>query len=199
MKAPLKILCAGLLACCALAHAQPAPASASTGGDTWSNVPSAPDDRFTNPKSKLYAGPNGWHDFGEVRAEVAGASAKRYGFKGGLHYMETPKSFIFSTSSQLQLVEVDFGTDKPAPGVYEAASKLAAAQKKVKVSFLDTSGGKLLGWESADKAGTVTVSQAGRYLYLKARGLRLAPVGMSNTGDLKQPMALGFEGALAPE
>ena len=28
--------------------------------DTWSNVPPASDDRLSNPKGKLYAGPNGW-------------------------------------------------------------------------------------------------------------------------------------------
>ncbi|MCZ8218274.1 MAG: hypothetical protein O9337_02550 [Acidovorax sp.] len=192
MKTPL-ILCAGLLAC-TLAHAQPAAA----GDDTWSNVPSASDDRFTNPKSKLYAGPNGWHNFGEVRSEVAGKSGKRYGFKTGLNYLETPQAFTFATNSQLQLATVDFGTAKPAPGVYEVGAKANAAQKKAAVSFMDSSGGTLLGWESADKAGSVTVSQANGYLYIKARGLRLAPVGMSNKGDLKQPMVLGLEGAVAP-
>jgi hypothetical protein len=183
-----------LLGACAFAHAQPAPADG-----TWGNVPSAPDDRFTNPKSKLYAGPNGWHDYGEVRGEVAGASGKRYGFKGGLHYMETPQSFVFSTSTQLQLAEVDLGSGKPEPGVYEVGAKAHAARKQAKVSFVDTSGGKLLGWESGAKAGTVTVSRVNGYLYLKARGLQLAPVGMGNTGALRQPLALGFEGALAPE
>lgn len=192
MKTPL-ILCAGLLAC-TLAHAQPAAA----GDDTWSNVPSASDDRFTNPKSKLYAGPNGWHNFGEVRSEVAGKSGKRYGFKTGLNYLETPQAFTFATNSQLQLATVDFGTAKPAPGVYEVGAKANAAQKKAAVSFMDSSGGTLLGWESADKAGSVTVSQANGYLYIKARGLRLTPVGMGNKGDLKQPMVLGLEGAVAP-
>ena len=71
------VLCAALLAC-AVGHAQPAPAAPAAGNDTWGNVPSASDDRFTNPKSKLYAGPNGWHNFGEVRAEVAGGAGKRY-------------------------------------------------------------------------------------------------------------------------
>lgn len=192
MKTPL-ILCAGLLAC-TLAHAQPAAA----GDDTWSNVPSASDDRFTNPKSKLYAGPNGWHNFGEVRSEVAGKSGKRYSFKTGLNYLETPQAFTFATNSQLQLATVDFGTAKPAPGVYEVGAKANAAQKKAAVSFMDSSGGTLLGWESADKAGSVTVSQANGYLYIKARGLRLAPVGMGNKGDLKQLMVLGLEGAVAP-
>ena len=72
------LLAAGLLACTLLAQAQPA--------DTWSNAPTASDDRYTNPKSKLYAGPNGWHNFGEVRAEVANAAKTAYSFKTGLNH-----------------------------------------------------------------------------------------------------------------
>ncbi|CAN7185989.1 hypothetical protein LJR118_000451 [Acidovorax sp. LjRoot118] len=188
------VLAASLLAC-ALTHAQPAPAA----GDTWGSAPPASDDRFTNPKSKLYSGPNGWHNFGEVRAEVANAAKTRYAFKTGLNYLATSKSFVFATNSQTQLVEVDFGTDQPAPGTYEVAAKPDPAQKKALVSLTDASGGKLLGWQSGDKAGTVTVSKVNGYLYFTARNLRLAPVGMSNKGDLKQPMSLGFEGAVAPE
>lgn len=195
MKHPLA-LCMALLAC-TLSYAQPA--APAPGADTWSNMSAAPDDRYTNPKSKLYAGPNGWHNFGEVRAEVAGAAGKRYAFKTGLNYNETPQSFVFASNSQLQLVAVSFGTEQPAPGVYEVAAKPSLAQKKVTVSLMDSSGGKLLAWESADKAGTVTVSKVNGYLYFKARGLRLAATGMGNRGDLKQPMALGFEGAVAPQ
>ncbi len=191
---PSLVLAASLLAC-ALAQAQPAPAA----GDTWSNVPPASDDRFTNPKSKLYAGPNGWHNFGEVRAEVANAAKSRYAFKTGLNYLAMSKSYVFATNSQIQMVEVDFGIERPAPGTYEVAAKPDPAQKKASVSLADASGGKLLGWESADKAGTVTVAKINGYLYFTARNLRLAPVGMSNKGDLKQPMTLGFEGAVAPE
>lgn len=188
------VLAASLLAC-ALTHAQAAPAA----GDTWGNVPPASDDRFTNPKSKLYAGPNGWHNFGEVRAEVANAAKNRYAFKTGLNYLSMSKSYVFATSSQTQLVEVDFGTERPAPGTYEVSAKPDPAQKKALVSLTDASGGKLLGWQSTDKAGTVTVSNVNGYLYFTARNLRLAPVGMSNKGDLKQPMSLGFEGAVAPQ
>lgn len=188
------VLAASLLAC-ALTHAQPAPAA----GDTWSNVSPAPDDRFTNPKSKLYSGPNGWHNFGEVRAEVANAAKNRYAFKTGLNYLSMSKSYVFATSSQTQLVEVDFGTERPGPGTYEVSAKPDPAQKKALVSLTDASGGKLLGWQSTDKAGTVTVSNVNGYLYFTARNLRLAPVGMSNKGDLKQPMSLGFEGAVAPQ
>ena len=37
-----------------------------------------------------------------------------------------------------------------------------------------------------------------RPLIQRFTGLRLAPLGMHNTGDLKQPMVLGVEGAVAP-
>ena len=177
----------GLLACVA-SHAQPA--------DTWGNVPPAPDDRYTNPKGMLYAGPNGWYNFGEVRAEVANAAKTAYSFKTGLHYLATPQAYVFASDGQLRTLMLDFGTDKPAPGTYDAASKANAAQKKVAVSFADVSGNKLLEWKSADKSGTVVVSEVNGHRYFKARGLRLAPQGLHNTGDLKQPMTLGLEGAV---
>ena len=188
------VFCAGLLAC-VVSTAQLAP----TGGDVWSNVPSASDDRFTNPKSKLYAGPNGWHNFGEVRAEVANAAKTRYTFKSGLEYMTTPASFVFATSSQLQVAEVYFGTQRPAPGVYTVGPKANASQKKAAVSFMDSAHNKLLGWQSAEQSGTVTVTQVNKYLYFSARNLRLVPQGMHNQGDFKQPMALGFEGAVVAD
>lgn len=181
---------AGLLACM-VSHAQPV--------DTWSNVSPAPDDRYTNPKSKLYSGPNGWYNFGEVRAEVANAAKTTFSFKTGLQYLITPQAYVFASNGQLRTLMLDFGTDKPAPGAYEAAAKANAAQKKVVVSFADVSNNKLLAWKSADKAGIVVVSEVNGHRYFKARGLRLAPEGMHNTGDLKQPMTLGLEGAVVPD
>ena len=35
--------------------------------DVWGVSPPASDDRFSNPQSKLYAGPNGYWNTGEVR------------------------------------------------------------------------------------------------------------------------------------
>ena len=58
---------------------------------------------------------------------------------------------------------------------------------------------KLLGWQSAEQSGTVTVTQVNKYLYFSARNLRLVPLGMHNQGDFKQPMALGFEGAVVAD
>lgn len=174
-----------------VAHSQPA--------DVWSNMPSASDDRFSNPKSKLYAGPNGWHNFGEVRAVVANPAKTAYSFKTGLNYISTPEAFMFASNAQTRTLVLDFGTDKPAPGVYEASAKPNPTQKKVAVAFADVSGNKLLEWASADKAGAVTVGLDNGYRYFKARDLRLAPRGLHNTGDLKHPMTLGLEGAVAPE
>ena len=186
------VYCTAVMACALTTLLQPA-AAADT--DAWSNVPQASDDRFTNPKSKLYAGPNGWHNFGEVRADGAG---KHYAFKAGLQYLDTPAAFVLVGDGQLQVVTVDFGTPHPAPGVYAVGSKADVAQKTAVVSLADVSNKQLLEWKSAAKAGTVTVSQQNGYLYLKARDLHLAPTGHHNTGVLKQVLVLGFEGAVAP-
>lgn len=185
----LLLLC---LAASALAQAQaPAPA-----GDTWSNMPQASDDRYSNPKSKLYAGPNGWHNFGEVRAVVANPAKTRYDVKAGFN--TTAGLLVLADASSLRTLSLDFGDPAPPPGTYEAAAKAGLAQKKVRVSMSDVSGGKIREWTSADKAGSVTVSKVNGYLYVKMRDVQLKPNGTHNTGDMKQPMTLGFEGALAP-
>lgn len=183
------LLCTALLAS-PLAHAQPA-------ADTWSNVPQAPDDRFTNPKSKLYAGPNGWFNFGELRADAGG---KRYALKAGLQYMETPKAFLLTPSNQLQVATLDFGTATPAAGTYQVADKPDPAARKVHVSFADVSNQKIVEWQSrgASSTGSVVVTQVNGFLYFKARNLRLVPTGMHNAGELKQPLVMGVEGAAKP-
>ncbi len=165
--------------------------------DTWSIVTKAPDDRYTNPKSKLYNGPNGWYNFGEVRAKVSNAAKTDYSFQGGFH--ETTGQFVAAISGQLQVMSLDFGTDKPAVGTYQVSGTANVARKKVMVSFADVSGKKLKFWESADGAGAVTVSMVNGFLYVKFRNLTLQPKGMDNTGDFKKPMTIGFEGAIAPE
>ena len=48
----------------AYVHAQDTPARA----HVWGKSPSASDDRFSNPKSKLYAGPDGYWNTGKLRA-----------------------------------------------------------------------------------------------------------------------------------
>ena len=167
--------------------------------DSWSNLPAAPDDRFSNPKSKLYAGPNGWHNFGEVRAEVANAAKTGYAFKTGFEFLETPKAFVFASNNMLRNLMLDFRTDAPAPGSYTLAAKPQPGQKKVAVSFADVAGGKILEWTSAEGGGSVQVSQVNGYRYFKARDLLLKPSGLHNAGELAKPLRLGLEGALAPK
>ena len=175
-----------VLAASALAQAQPA-------ADAWTNVSPAPDDRYTNPKSKLYAGPGGWFNYGELRAS---AGAKQYSFKAGLLYLATSESFVLAPSDRLQVASLDFGSAMPAPGVYQVAAKPSLADRKVKVNFTDVSNKKIVEWNSTGAAkGSVTVSQVNGFLYFKARDLQLTPSGMYNAGDLKKPLVLGIEGA----
>lgn len=185
-----------LLSCsCLLAFASHAQAPAA---DTWSAMPQASDDRFSNPKSKVYAGPNGWWGTGQVRAVVNNpAKAPAYDYRGSFSFNK-----MFSavdSASQLKVLGLDFGTAKPAPGTYTASAKPDAGQKKVQVSFGDVSGQKIRNWTSADNAGTVTVSQVNGFFYVKLRDVTLQPNGMHNTAELKHPMTVGFEGAIPPE
>lgn len=186
------VICAALVAA-GLAHAQ-APDSA----DNWGSAPAASDDRFSNPKSKLYSGPNGYYNTGEVRAEVANAAKTRYAFKTSFNYIGMLEAFAFADNGKLMLVTVQFGAEQPGVGTYDVAAKPDVAKKKVKVNFADVSDKKLREWVGTDKAGIVTVSLVNGFLYVKARGLRLTPTGLHNTGDMKQPLLLGFEGAVKP-
>lgn len=188
------LVTASLLVSITIGYAQqPSPST----GDTWSNVTPARDDRYTNPKSKLYSGPNGWYNFGEVRADVSNAAKTHYGYKGG--FQLTTHEFSAVDANKLQLLTMDFGTDEPAVGVYQVSSEGNTAQKKVRLSFADVSDQKLRNWTSENGAGTITLSRVNGFLYVKCRSVKLAPTGLNNTGDLKEPMTLGFEGALAPE
>ncbi len=165
--------------------------------DTWGNVPPARDDRFTNPKSKLYAGPNGWYNFGEVRADVSNSAKTTYAYKGSFQLIN--HAFDAVEPNKLRVLYMDFGSDQPGPGVYQVSSKANPVQKKVHLSFADVSNEKLWEWVSTDNGGTVTVTMVNAFLYIKCRNIKLEPAGLHNTGDLKQPMILGFEGAVAPE
>ena len=165
--------------------------------DTWGNVPPASDDRFSNPKSKLYAGPNGWFNYGEVRAVVSNAPKIRYAYKGGFRYVSQAE-FTAVESGKPRVLQMDFGTEHPAPGTYQVSSKADLTSKKVYMSFSDTSDGKLIEWGSSDKAGTVVVSMVQKFLYVKCRAVQLQPTGIHNKGDLENPLTVGFEGAIAP-
>ncbi|MCE7041847.1 hypothetical protein [Dyadobacter sp. CY312] len=164
--------------------------------DTWSNVPKSQDDRYTNPKSAVYAGPNGWWNFGEVRAEGVSTPTLKYAYKGGL----STNSDIFSLneSGKLQILNLDFGTEEPAPGTYQVGKKADQAGKKVIVSFSDVANKAIKNWTAEDGAGTVTVTKSGEFIYFKARNIVLQPSGVYNKNEYKQALKLGFEGASKP-
>ncbi|MEZ0606903.1 hypothetical protein ACAW74_00230 [Fibrella sp. WM1] len=187
------ILIASLLLTSSLGMAQQAPKQPVT--DSWSNVPPARDDRYTNPKSPLYSGPNGWYNFGEVRAQVNNDAKTPYAYKGGFQVIQGLLTSF--TSDRLYVLQLDFGVDNPPPGTYQLASKGNAAQKQVRVSFGDVSGQKIKEWTG--EKGTVDVSQVNKFLHVKCRNLLLQPTGPNNTDAFKAPMALGFEGAVVPE
>ena len=184
-----------LAAMAAVSYAQ---APMSKTDDTWGNVPSASDDRYTNPKKPLYAGPNGWYNFGEVRAGIANTARTKYEFKGGFRLIAHTFTAV-SESNNLHVMSLDFEGDTPPPGVYEAAANGNVTAKRVQVSFGDVSGQKIRNWTSADRAGTVTVSLVNGFTYFKFRGVSLQPNGLHTTGELKSPMVIGFEGAVSPQ
>lgn len=166
--------------------------------DTWGKSPTASDDRFSNPRSKLYAGPDGWYNVGEVRAVVSNAAKTAYTFKGGFRL--TMHTFTAVESGQNRVMTLDFGTDTPALGTYQVSGKANAAQKKVLLSFTDVAKGEIRNWEGEDGAGVVTVSKVNGFLYMKCRNVLLQPSGgVRHAADLKKPLALGFEGAVKLE
>lgn len=167
----------------------------STKSDTWGVYPSASDDRFSNPKSKLYAGPDGWYNFGEVRSAVSGSKVS-YNYKGGLEMVN--EFFVLVDEKKLLTLHMDFETETPAVGVYQFAEKGNPSQKKVAISFSDVSGEKIREWKGTAGSGTLTISRVNGFLYFKARNLKLEPVGMHNTGEMKNVLTLGLEGAIAP-
>ena len=161
--------------------------------EVWGASPPASDDRFSNPKSKLYAGPDGYWNAGEVRANTG---TKVYKFKGA--FLLTGKQII--AVKDLQSLLFDFGIDtQPAPGVYKITGKGNAAQKTVKLSFADVGNNRIVEWSSADGAGTLTVTSVNGFLYATTRNVALKPSGMSNKGEWSKPMTLGFEGAMKIE
>ena len=171
--------------------AQPPQPTANTA--VWGASPPASDDRFSNPKSKLYAGPDGYWNTGEVRANTGG---KPYQFKGTFSLISKQTIAV----KDLQTLLFDFGIDtQPAPGVYKITGKGNAAQKTVKLSFADVSNSRILEWSSGDGGGTLTVTSANGFLYATTRNVALQPSGLSNKGEWSKPMTLGFEGAMKIE
>lgn len=166
--------------------------------DTWGKAPTASDDRFSNPKSKLYAGPDGWFNYGEVRATVNNTAKTSYAYKGG--FQLTTHTFTAVESGQNRVMSLDFGTDTPAVGTYQVGGTANPAQKKVELSFTDIVKNEIRNWKGDDGAGTVVVSKVNGFLYIKCRNVALQPDGgIHHSTDLKKPMTLGFEGAIAPD
>ena len=178
----------------AVCMAQPAqPAQATAKADIWGTPPTASDDRFSNPKSKLYAGPDGHWNNGEVRASTG---SKTYKFVGTFGLMSKQVIAV----KDLQTLLFDFGTDtQPAPGVYKVTGKGNAAQKTVKLSFADVGNSQILEWSSGDGAGTLTVTLVNGFVYVTTRNIALKPSGTHNKGETAKPMTLGFEGAMKLE
>ncbi len=171
---------------------QPAPKKS----DVWGHSPTAQDDRFSNPKSKLYAGPDGYYNTGIVRATVANAAKTAYGYNASFQ----ANTGEYDAVKGLQTLHFEFGTaTRPKPGVYKVGAKGSAAQKVVHLSFADVGNSQIKEWSAADGAGTLTISLVNGFTYFTCRNVLLLPTGLSNKGEMSKPMTLGFEGALAPE
>lgn len=183
-----------LIAVCLLATATTYAQTAKN--DTWGKPPTASDDRYSNPKSKLYSGPDGWYNYGEVRAVVANTAKTAYSYKGG--FQLTMHTFTAVESGQNRVMSLNFGTDTPAVGTYQVSKTANPAQKKVELSFSDITKGEIRNWAGEDGAGTVTVSRVNGFLYVKCRNVLLQPNGLRQAEDLKKPMTIGFEGAISP-
>jgi len=164
--------------------------------DVWGQSPPASDDRFSNPKSKLYAGPDGWFNAGEVRATVSNAAKTAYKYTASFQLVAGD----YMAVQELLVLKMDFGSAAlPKPGTYKVSSKGNAAEKTVRFSFSDLSDSQLKEWSAKDGAGTLTISLVNGFTYFTCRNVVLQPTGLSNKGEMKNPMTLGFEGALPPQ
>jgi hypothetical protein len=164
--------------------------------DVWGHAPSASDDRFSNPKSKLYAGPDGWFNTGEVRATVGNAAKTAYKYTASFQLVNGD----YAAVKDHLVLHMEFGTAaRPKAGVYQVGAKGNAAQNMVHFSFSDVSDNQIKEWSAQQGAGTLTISSVNGFTYFTCRDVVLQPTGMSNKGEMKNPMTLGFEGALPPE
>lgn len=155
--------------------------------DTWSNFPEASDDRFTNPKKPLYAGPNGWWSTGEIRVK----DAPNYSFKGGLN--EISVGYALTNTEKLLTLFLSFEEETPVTGKYEVAEKGNVAAKKIYVSFSDVSNKQIKDWRAT--SGTVEITKLDGFIYFKGRNLSLEPPkGPMNKAE--KSIVLGFEGAV---
>ena len=150
----------------------------------------ASDDRFSNPKSKLYASPDGVRNTGEVRANT---DSTAYKFNGTFSLIGKPDIAV----KDLQTPLFDFGINtRPAPGNYKITSKGNAAQKTVRLSFADASNSRVPERSSLDGAGALTVILVNGFLCVSTRNILLKAGGMRNKGECAKPMTLGSKGAI---
>lgn len=164
--------------------------------DVWGQAPTASDDRFSNPKSALYAGPDGWWNTGEVRAHLNNTAKTELGFKGSFTVINGNPVAV----QDKQTLLFDFGSEvRPTPGTYLIGRTGDLAAKKVKMSFADVSKNQINEWSSRDGAGMLTVMVVNGFTVFKCRAVVLHPSGLSNQGEFSNPLILGFEGALTPE
>jgi len=171
---------------------QPGPARP----DVWGRSPAASDDRFSNPKKPLYAGPDGWYNTGEVRATVANAAKTPYRYTANFQQING----AYEAVKDLQTLHFDFGSAaRPKPGTYKVGSKGNAAQKLVHLSFGDVTNKQIKDWSAQDGAGTLTVSLVNGFTYFRCRNVVLQPSAIYNKGEMARPLSIGFEGALKPE
>ena len=181
------------LAALALCACLPA-ALAQVHSDAWGKAPAAADDRFSNPKSRFYAGPDGWFNTGELRAS-AGAADYRFN--------KTTFRVISGTVTAvdgLRVLTFDFGGDGlPAPGSYQLDKSANRAGKRATATFADTSGGQIREWKTGANAGTVQVLAVNGFTYVWLRSAKLQPSVSPLIAKGLAPMSLGFEGAIAPE
>lgn len=168
--------------------------------DVWGRSPTASDDRFSNPSKPLYAGPDGWWNTGEIRAQLNDAAKTAYAFKSSFGLISN-EFMAVGGPGKLQVVQFDFAENGlPKPGEYKVGSQGSLKNGTVKISFADTANGKIREWLSADNAGVLSVKMVNGFLYFTARNLALQSnlkvLGSGNSP--KTTMTLGFEGAMSP-
>jgi len=168
--------------------------------EPWGKSPSASDDRFSNPSKPLYAGPDGWWNMGEVRAQVTDPAKTAYTFKGSFNLVSN-EFVAVGGPDKLQTVLFDFAENGvPAPGDYRVTTQGSLKNKTVRISFADTSGGQIREWTPTGDAGVLTVKVLHGFLYFTCRNLTLhaVPSPLANRAQPNTVMTFGFEGALSP-
>lgn len=99
---------------------------------------------------------------------------------------------------ELETLHFDFGAaGMPKPGVYKIGSKGNAGQMMMQLAFADVANQQIKEWRSTDGAGTLAVTLVNGFVNFTTRDVKLAPQDtISKPTDWKQPMTLGFEGAI---